>query len=55
MDRPDAAAIPIVALTANAFDEDMKKSIASGMNGHLAKPIDMKKLDKILADFFTKK
>ena len=54
MDRPDAATIPIVALTANAFDEDMKKSIASGMNGHLAKPIDMKKLDKILAEFFTR-
>lgn len=37
----DARAIPIVAMTANAFDEDMKKSIESGMNGHLSKPIDV--------------
>lgn len=55
MDRPDGAKIPIVALSANAFDEDMKKSIACGMNGHLAKPIDMKKLDEILAEIFAEK
>lgn len=43
-DRPDAARIPIIAMTANAFDEDMKKSVECGMNGHLTKPIDMKKV-----------
>lgn len=43
-DRPDAAKIPIIAMTANAFDEDMKKSVECGMNGHLTKPIDMKKV-----------
>ncbi len=40
-DHPRAAAIPIIAMTANAFDEDMKKSVESGMNGHLSKPIDI--------------
>ncbi|MCM1023150.1 MAG: ATP-binding protein [Prevotella sp.] len=43
-DRPDAARIPIIAMTANAFDDDMKKSVECGMNGHLTKPIDMKKV-----------
>lgn len=43
-DRPDASHIPIIAMTANAFDEDMKKSVECGMNGHLTKPIDMKKV-----------
>lgn len=44
LDRPDASKIPIIAMTANAFDEDMKKSVECGMNGHLTKPIDMKKV-----------
>ena len=39
--RPDARRIPIIALTANAFDEDTRKSLASGMNGHLSKPIQV--------------
>ena len=41
--------IPIVALTANAFEEDRKKAFAAGMNGHLAKPIDVSKLEETLA------
>ena len=51
-DRPDGANIPIIAMTANAFEEDVKKSLEAGMNGHLSKPIDIKKmyalLDKVL-------
>ena len=42
--RPDARTVPILALSANAFDEDTKKSIDSGMNGHLSKPIQVEEL-----------
>lgn len=48
--RADSRSIPIIAMTANAFDEDMKKSIESGMNGHLSKPIDIDKLYKVLQE-----
>ncbi len=44
MDRPDASAIPILAMTANAFYEDVEKSLGSGMNGHISKPIDLKEV-----------
>jgi signal transduction histidine kinase len=44
LDRADAATIPIYAMTANAFTEDVSAALASGMNGHLAKPIDVKEL-----------
>lgn len=40
MNRPDALTVPILAMTANAFSEDVEHSMASGMNGHLSKPID---------------
>jgi CheY-like chemotaxis protein len=43
MERADAKTIPIIALTANAFKEDVEKALASGMNAHLAKPMDMEK------------
>ncbi len=41
---PNGKTVPIIALSANAFDEDVEKSLAKGMNGHIAKPIDVKKL-----------
>lgn len=45
----DARRVPIIALTANAFDEDSKKSIASGMNGHLSKPIQVEQMLEVLS------
>ena len=39
MNRPDAASIPIIALTANAFDEDVQRSMQAGLNAHLSKPV----------------
>lgn len=47
--RADAADVPIVATSANAFAEDVKRSFASGMNAHVSKPIDPEKLAKVLA------
>ncbi|MBQ1469217.1 MAG: response regulator, partial [Schwartzia sp.] len=49
--HPQAKTIPIVAMTANAFDEDVKHARASGMNDHLAKPIDVTKLYNTLARY----
>ena len=44
MERPDAKQIPIVAMSANAFADDIQRSLDAGMNDHLAKPIDEQKL-----------
>ncbi|PNV61592.1 hypothetical protein C0033_13505 [Clostridium sp. chh4-2] len=41
LSRPDSAAIPILAMSANAFMEDVEKSLAAGMNGHISKPFDV--------------
>jgi CheY-like chemotaxis protein len=39
MDREDARLVPIIALTANAFDEDVQRSLQAGLNAHLSKPV----------------
>ncbi|MDY3919926.1 MAG: ATP-binding protein [Candidatus Limivivens sp.] len=48
-DRPDARRIPIIAMTANAFAEDVQASLDVGMNGHIAKPIVMDEVEKAIA------
>ncbi|MCH5162851.1 MAG: response regulator [Clostridiales bacterium] len=50
-----AKTIPIIAMTANAFDDDVKAALESGMNAHLAKPIDMTKLKQLVAKHVLKK
>lgn len=48
-DRPDGSSIPIIAMTANAFSEDVQASIDAGMNDHLSKPIVMDEVIKTIA------
>ena len=48
MDRPDAKEIPIIALTANAFDEDVQRSLQAGLNAHLSKPVQPEALYETL-------
>ena len=52
--RPDAATIPILAMSANAFAEDEKKSLAAGMNAHLAKPLKMEHVMMTIAEYCKK-
>ena len=51
LDDPQKSKIPIIAMTANAFEEDKKNAIEAGMNGHLAKPIEVQKLIQTLTNF----
>ena len=48
MENRELASIPIFAMTANAFEEDKREALNCGMNGHLAKPIDVEQLFKLL-------
>ena len=51
LDRADAKEIPIIAMTANAYKEDVEEALAAGMNAHLSKPIDVDALLKVLLQF----
>ena len=55
MARRDAQSVPIIAMTANGFDEDIEKSKVAGRNAHLAKPIDPDRLYQTLYKFIFEK
>ena len=54
LENRELASIPIIAMTANAFEEDKREAIKSGMNGHIAKPIDVKELFRTLNSILGK-
>ncbi|HBF2022732.1 hybrid sensor histidine kinase/response regulator [Clostridioides difficile] len=51
LDHPDASSIPIIAMTADAFSEDVKHCLGCGMNAHIAKPIDVTELTRLLKKY----
>ena len=51
LERPDARQIPIIAMTADAFSEDIKHCLEVGMNAHIAKPIDIQEVARILKKY----
>ena len=54
LDRPDKD-IPIIAMTANAFSEDIRKCLNAGMNAHVAKPIDIREISRLLEKFISER
>ena len=55
LSRPDAATVPIIAMTANAFDEDVQRSLQVGMNAHLSKPVEPDHLFQTLEELISEK
>ena len=51
LDRPDAKTVPIVAMTANAFDDDKQNALKAGMNGHISKPLNFDELAAVLTKY----
>ena len=51
MKRSDAGTIPIIAMSANAFDEDVRKCISAGMNAHLVKLLEMEKVIVVISKY----
>ena len=49
LERSDAKSVPIIALSANAFEEDVTMARDAGMNEHLAKPVDMERMFKVIS------
>ena len=54
LERPDAKTVPIIAMTANAFDEDVQRSLQVGMNAHLSKPVEPELLYNTLEEYIKK-
>ena len=54
LNRTDALTIPVIAMTANAFKEDIQKCMDAGINEHLAKPVDIKKMLEVLGSYRRK-
>lgn len=54
LERQDAKRIPIVAMTANAFEDDRQEALRAGMNDHFSKPIDVKALEKLLDQYLLR-
>ena len=55
LDRPDAKTIPIIAMTANVFKEDLEKCLAAGMNAHLSKPLDAETMKRTISEQLQKR
>ena len=55
LDRPDAASVPIVAMTANAFAEDVKAAKDAGMDEHIAKPLEPEVVKRVLGKWLGEK
>lgn len=55
LDRPDAKTVPIIAMTENAFEEDAQRCYEAGMDVHLAKPMEIRKLVESIAKCCNKK
>jgi CheY-like chemotaxis protein len=53
LEREDATTIPIIAMTANAFDEDIREAFDAGMNEHVAKPVDFEILFRVINKYLT--
>ena len=53
LQRPDAASVPIIAMSADAFSEDIQRCLACGMNAHIAKPIDIPELTRLLKKYLS--
>ncbi len=55
LNRRDAKTVPIIAMSANAYDEDIQKSLDAGMNTHLAKPIEPQKMYETIEKYIKEK
>ena len=55
LDLEGCDTIPIIAMTANAFEEDKKNAFEAGMNSHLAKPVNVEELSNVLLNYINKK